>query len=202
MPNSDHSAHMYEGTVYRMIETLEEDYPRIYWSSHKNKPVDWEKLVGMFMGELPVDTSYTSEVDIHVATRGQRIDVIDCQIHLLISQQARACFVSLDLPSVGFIPIKINGERWWCLDVDRVVDCLDKKKSVIEYFEDGCGVMRIAKYVFTRSVIADPVIFRIPENRPPMLFVTESVRQAVMNAALAGFEFIDYEHPPHGYLIG
>ncbi|MBI1338209.1 MAG: hypothetical protein GC164_14790 [Phycisphaera sp.] len=201
MPSNHPHQEQYVGPIYRIIRNQDDNYPYIHWSSHRNKPLDWEKLIGMFMGEVPLDTAYTSGVDIHLVTKGRTIDVVDCQLHLLISQRARVCLESLGLPGVAFIPVKINGERWWCLDVDRYVDALDRNRSTILYFDDSDDIMEVSKYVFIRDHLADPIIFRIFEKRIPGVFVTESVKQAVLKAGLVGFWFIDYENPPKGYLV-
>lgn len=200
MPVDTKASKAYTGHIYRMHSSFDDTYPYIHWSSHKNKANDWEKLDDMFAGTIPVDESYASNTEIHVVMKGQTVDVVGFEIRMLVSTKAKVCFESLGLKGVRFVPVKVNGDRWWCLIVDQIVDCLDKHKSTVEYFDDGV-VMGIAKYVFARDRIVAPSLFRIPENRSPVVFATESVKEAVQVEGLVGFWFVDYETPPEGYLI-
>jgi len=193
---------MYDGSIYCMHQSLEDNYPRIYWSSHRNKPIDWVRVHGMFTSEVPLDEDYTSGVDIHVVMKGRVVDVIDCQLCMLVTPRTRSCLESTGAGGIRFIPVKINGERWWCLVVDRKIDCLNWERCNIEYLDE---IERkfpvIHKYVFKRDYIMDPALFRIAGRDSLEVFITESIKQAMTVAGLKGFEFVDFENPPEGYLM-
>jgi len=61
-------------------------------------------------------------------------------------------------------------------------------------------VSDVKKYVFDKSKIEAPAIFRIPESKSHV-FVTRDVATVMTEAGLKGFVFVDYENPPPDELI-
>lgn len=73
-------------------------------------------------------------------------------------------------------------------NVIGVVDCVDKKRSDIEYFEDG-DIEFINKLILDESKIPPELkIFRL-SKRTTLLFVHESVKSAIEEAGITGCVF-------------
>lgn len=193
---------MYNGYIYRVHPSFEDSYPSIRWSSHRNKPIDWVKLGSMFEGIIPLDEGFASDVDIHIVMGGRSVDVIDCELSLLVTTKARSCLEAVVADGIRFIPVKVNGNPWWCLVVDKKIDCLDWEQCDIEYLDElERKLPVIHKYVFRREYIVDPVLFNIADPKSFKIFTTESVKKTMLSAGLVGFEFVDFENPPEDYLM-
>jgi hypothetical protein len=71
-----------------------------------------------------------------------------------------------------------------------VIDCLDYEKSELSYFRsDPHDIKKILKYEFLKDKIRDKVIFKIPENKLNVPFVTDQFKLEVEKHGLEGFRF-------------
>ena len=90
----------------------------------------------------------------------------------------------------GFEPLKVRleGHLYFTLRCRLRIDCLHKSASKILYFDRARKeVMQIDQYAFHKEMLADPIIFAIPQL-VFHLFCTESIARIIANAKLRGFK--------------
>jgi hypothetical protein len=93
-----------------------------------------------------------------------------------------------------FLDAWINDVPFFFLRKKAVLDCLDRKNSVLVPFSGEPGtIKRIDRYRFFKEKIPDPAVFPIPEIRYH-LFATNSIKTKVEGAKLKGLHFQDAEH--------
>ena len=94
-----------------------------------------------------------------------------------------------------FLEFQINSESFFLFYSDRQVECLDRVRSDITYFQSSDRVMMVDRYEFRPGLINDCDIFTVPELRGGMFFwgqetfVTPSARAEIERAGLVGFWF-------------
>lgn len=86
------------------------------------------------------------------------------------------------------IPIQVNNEKLFALNVLKVLDCLDIKKSDISYFPEG-NIMWVKNYVFLENCIGDSHIFKIKGVELKDIFVSEVFKKSVEEFDLQGIQF-------------
>lgn len=67
------------------------------------------------------------------------------------------------------LPIKINDENYFVLNVTEVINVLDKKNTTWELFEDIKG--DITKYSFLKNRFTNSSVFKIPETFKTEIFI-------------------------------
>lgn len=186
---------MYNGHVYKFTARFfDEKYPFIIQDSKSNQGIPFGEMQRMVYGEKPIDYGIFKDVDISVRSKSRKFDFLRFGSSLLISEGAKALLDGRTTDDVEFIPLKVNGESWYCIFVTKVIDCLDYSKSVVEYFPGNKIIERISRYSFQHERLTDPLIFRIPEKY--YMFTTDSVKKAVEGSSLYGHYFLDFEDPP------
>ncbi|PQO42927.1 imm11 family protein [Blastopirellula marina] len=90
--------------------------------------------------------------------------------------------------SFELLPATLEGLAYSCLRCSERTDCLDETQSEITYFDGTTDVMEINSYVFKKELLANPMIFSIPQLTFE-LFATESIPRLAFEAGLRGFDF-------------
>lgn len=88
-----------------------------------------------------------------------------------------------------FVPITASllDQEWYCLRCVRRLDCLDKTRSDVQYFDGTNDVMSIERFVFKELPDA-PLMFAIPELQF-VLFATGPVPDIAQQTGITGIEF-------------
>lgn len=91
--------------------------------------------------------------------------------------------------SVEALPLIFDEDELYAINVLDVADCLDVKKSEIEYFPDG-GVMYVSRHVFNKECLGDERhIFKIPQEIVKRVFVSDAFKKLVEKEHLEGLNF-------------
>lgn len=116
-------------------------------------------------------------------------DYYTCATFGAFSQRA----ISVLMPYFGdrFIPLpaSLEGQSYYCLHCRSRIDCLDKASSEITYYDEYPEeVMVIERHAFRKTMLADSIIFAIPEA-VFHLYCTDTIPDIVTNSGLRGFSF-------------
>ncbi|MGB8455800.1 MAG: DUF1629 domain-containing protein [Anaerocolumna sp.] len=108
----------------------------------------------------------------------------------IFSIKAIECLKEVLGKNMEILPVYIDEQEFYLLNVLEVVDCLDYDKSEIKYFSgEPKRIMKIVKYAFIEQKLNGKNIFRIKEQKRAGLFVTDKFKEAVEKSGLEGFEF-------------
>jgi hypothetical protein len=107
---------------------------------------------------------------------------------LVCVEKALEVIRSLIAESVEFLPLECSEGHFYALNVIEVVDCLDRSNSEFTYFKSG-SIKRILRWVFKTNCINDRHIFKIPERRGGMIFVSNVFKRVIQENNLKGLEF-------------
>lgn len=86
------------------------------------------------------------------------------------------------------LPCAVNGKPYFFPIRDQPTDCLDRKTSLIKYFEHDGRISKVERYRFKRSAPADPNVFALPEERLG-IYTTAGIPRIVAEAGLKGIAF-------------
>ena len=87
------------------------------------------------------------------------------------------------------LPLKNNEDKFYAVNIVKVLDCINYDKSEFKMFKDGKRIMRFKKYSFFVEIIDDNDIFKIIDEPLGNPFVTDNFRNAVLENGLTGFNF-------------
>ncbi|MDQ3756983.1 MAG: hypothetical protein M3394_03950 [Actinomycetota bacterium] len=105
-----------------------------------------------------------SDVELFVSTRGKVLDAVTFSGALhAVSDRLRPVF-ELVADDVEFVPLNVNGDRFWFLRVTSVVDALDLEHSTIRYLCTG-SVDAVEEPVWRQESVDRPRLFTIPQLR-------------------------------------
>ncbi len=63
------------------------------------------------------------------------------------------------------------------LNITNIIDCLDKTKSSIEYFDEiGGNIMDVEQYVFKEELLENVTLFKLPQLSRSSIAVQKLVR--------------------------
>jgi len=91
--------------------------------------------------------------------------------------------------SIEVLPIKHGRAVWYAINILRVKDCLDQKKSNVIYFSSG-RIMDVEKYVFYDNCLNDCYLFKLPEFINSIQYATDAFKEIVEINKLTGLVFI------------
>ncbi len=77
------------------------------------------------------------------------------------------------------------------INVIKLIDGIDYKKSRVEYYSDKKRIMAIDKYAFFFDKVKEQHIFKIKELPKADVFVSDDFRRKVIESGLKGFKFIE-----------
>ena len=76
----------------------------------------------------------------------------------------------------------------WLVNNLNVIDALDEERSEIVRFDDG-RIMKLVKPAFHAQRIAGKRCFTVPQMAASLMYLGDSVVDAIRNAALTGVDF-------------
>lgn len=168
-----------------MWETGDLTYPR-YVAGHPRNRATGKLVSQVLCGEVEEDVS---DADLFVKSDRPIGALMLSGQRFLLCDPIRAAFEPLVAGQVTFVPLRVNGERFWGLRVFNVIDALDRELSKIRYFRrDPDEIDAIEVPVWRGEVIPDPSIFRIPEHGT-YTWVTPAVVEAYERSGCDGLSF-------------
>jgi hypothetical protein len=87
------------------------------------------------------------------------------------------------------LPIFVEKEKFYLLNVTTVLDCIDYDNSRFKTFPDSKKIMRFISYSFLPDLIRGIHIFKISDEPKCNPFVSDEFRDAVIANKLTGFHF-------------
>lgn len=94
-----------------------------------------------------------------------------------------------DLKNFHFIPVKIEKENYWLLNIIGFLDCFNKEKSTFSTFDNG-EPDEIQKIVFKNENIQPFSIFKINVS-PINIFITDKFKKIIEENHVTGIHFFD-----------
>ncbi len=94
------------------------------------------------------------------------------------------------IKEVEIIPTNVDGLDLNILNLINLIDCLDKEKSVIEYFDEiKEGIMDVEEYVFKEELLENVTLFKLPQLSRSSIFGTNQFYSKVKEYGLTGLKF-------------
>lgn len=87
-----------------------------------------------------------------------------------------------------FLPVTIQGERYFLFNVTTVVDALDEANCDLERFDDG-RLFQVHRYSFFPERLRGIPVFKIPQWPQYKVYCTDPFVERVKAAKLKGFKF-------------
>lgn len=151
---------------------------------------DWLNFEGQKIGEK--NFRYIAKFDIHRDNKIKEVgNFVDCDPGALMCDRYSLLKLQPYIQGeVEILTMNVEGLKMSILNVINVIDCLDKNKSEIYYFESSGRIKSIKKYVFEISKIKDYCLFKIPQMARTEVFATDNFRNKVLKYELTGLEFV------------
>jgi hypothetical protein len=105
-----------------------------------------------------------------------------------VSAKARHIIEPITMKDVEFLPLNTEMGFYYELNVKQV-DCLDISNSIVKRFESSGRVMSVIKYRWLEDKLNGINIFRIPELRTSLTFVSDVFKSTVESNNLTGLFF-------------
>jgi hypothetical protein len=105
------------------------------------------------------------------------------------SERARNIIKPIVNTQVEFLPINTEIGNYYAMNV-KEIDCLDKKKSLIRYFDDGKRILHVVNYAFYMARIEGINIFRIKGVGLRVLVVNNDFKNFIEHEKLSGLIFL------------
>ncbi len=90
---------------------------------------------------------------------------------------------------VEFLPLAYDDEVVYLMNVTTVLNCLDRTRSDVSYFEDTDEVIYVRRFAFKKDALKGAIIFRVREVPTYGPFVTDEFIEAYKDAGLEGLDF-------------
>jgi len=109
----------------------------------------------------------------------------------VVSDKAKKTLEELIAPYTEILPlIELRGKQFYAVNVLKLVNCLDRKRSDIFFSPNDGRIVRVRKSFFLEDRVPDIPIFKVPEDAG-QVFVTRSFVDAVIANGLRGAAFAD-----------
>lgn len=120
----------------------------------------------------------------------------------VISQHAKEILEPLIAPYVEILPLIIlRGKQYYAVNVLRLVDCLDRAKSTIDYSPTNPSrIINIFETDFIEKQKGNVPIFKLPETKGEV-YVTNSFVELAVKNRLEGADFADPSANPFSKLF-
>ena len=115
----------------------------------------------------------------------------DCpslQIVPLFSAKAIKVLREIMGENVEYLEVTGEASKFTIVNVIKLVDALDREKSVLEYFDDG-RIFNYTKIVLDSRKLSTENIFKLIEFPRTDIIVSDKFKDAVEKAGLKGFAF-------------
>lgn len=89
---------------------------------------------------------------------------------------------------VEYLPVSGEASKFTIVNVIKLIDALNKQKSILEYFDDG-RIFNYSKLVLDPKKLSTENIFKLVEFPRTDIIVSDKFKDAVEKAGLKGFAF-------------
>lgn len=118
-------------------------------------------------------------------------DVPNLSFAPAFSKRSIDALYNLIKDDVEILDLNCDEGEFYCINIIKILDVIDRKNSIYKTFNDGKRIMRFIKYSFVlNSDIKNANIFKIEEHKHSnMPFVSEAFKKCVEDNKLEGFVF-------------
>lgn len=188
-------------TIYFVRTLGDEREPEVPYDHPQNQEIDWPLVGDLLEGNIPTDDTYLANLDIYVPA-DHPFDALRIDSRILLSERLAAALEPHCKPDADFLPLLVNGRRFYALLVVTMLNVLDLSRSDVTYFRSNPSkVKSIRKYAFVEGADTLAKVFRLPED-PGRTFAVDSVRDAYLASGIPGLRFVDAVAPPPGEPVG
>ncbi|MFN2286474.1 MAG: imm11 family protein [Anaerolineae bacterium] len=134
-------------------------------------------------------------IEVEVAEPGQGLpggDFPGLASHIPVFSSKSMHVLGQLLSSVGeTIPLQCENcdDTYIALNVTRLIDALDERRSTVKRYTSSGRIMRILRYAFLEEAVSGETLFKIPETVLQEVYATEVVIEKVAQSDLRGFVF-------------
>jgi hypothetical protein len=189
--------------IYRLMSCQDDDFPVIDWRRHPAMADVWIQVDARHKAGQPYDELLAGiRYRLRLTPGWPRVDCIGMAPGIAVSESARRRFETLGVPGMRFLEFKVNKDSFFRFHTERVVDCLDRSASEIEFFPTSGRVMKVLRYAFRLDLLLPCDVFTVPELSQGMFFwsqqtfMTAEARRAIEESRLVGFRFEELPGPP------
>lgn len=147
-----------------------------------------------FDGKPLMDHWYPPKVTSHI--KGRPTDFFNCHNGaLLISQKAKTLLEAHIHPGEAeFLPLEHEGHSYYFMHILNIVSCIDADNSLEERIPNGL-LLRYKEYAFHEELVKPHHVMRVKyhegENLVNYPFISDSIRHAIVNSDLQGYQLIE-----------
>ena len=116
-------------------------------------------------------------------------DFVQLQGCIGCSEEAKNYILELTSGSIEFLPVFYQDTILYALNVVEVIDCLDEKKSEIEYFPNAGRIRVIKRYELKSELLSGKHIFKIPQRIMGTIYVSDDFKNLIEQNRLSGLTF-------------
>jgi hypothetical protein len=112
--------------------------------------------------------------------------------HIPVFSRRSAAALDEILDAAGqMIPLRCEScaDEYVAVNVTRLVDALDERRSEVKRYRSSGRIMRILHYAFLRERVAGMEVFKIPQTVLQEVYVSEAFVERVAGRSLQGFVF-------------
>lgn len=179
-------------TIYLIRPPRDDRQPSVDFSHPRNRGIDWRFLADVLDAKAPPARERLDAIDIYVRA-AEPFESLWVGADLLVSGLLRGVLEPECKRDVEFLPVLVNGTRFYALLVLNTLDVLDRARSELKYFKSSLDRVKTIRRYAVKDVKTTEV-FRIPED-PGSTFAAESVRLAYLDSGVPGLRFVDCEKP-------
>jgi hypothetical protein len=107
---------------------------------------------------------------------------------LALSARAREALLPMIGDAAELLPLQCEEGDFYLLNVLQVLDCLDRERSDITYWDDG-SIRSVRRFAFQASCLDDKHIFKLPLHNYSRIYVSQLFKDSVEQQALKGLRF-------------
>jgi hypothetical protein len=110
----------------------------------------------------------------------------------VFSPQSAAALEPLLVSNGELLSVHLQGQQWYAFNATTVIDAIDHKRAVLQYFSGTTRAFMIERYAFHAEAITS-AIFKIPQMPVPN-YVTDEFKARFHAEALTGLDFKEVWH--------
>ena len=110
----------------------------------------------------------------------------------VLSSRAYATLEPLLKDSVEFLPVWVDGEKRYLLNVLHVLDLMEKSRSTFKIYGDG--QIGACEHAYINEPNSGEYIFKV-NGYLPRVFINETIKNEIESAGLTGTLIREYKNP-------
>lgn len=110
----------------------------------------------------------------------------------VLSSKAYSALQPIFKDFAEFLPVWVDGEKRYLLNITNVVDLMDKSKSTFKIYADG--QIGPCQHAYLNKPEADQSIFKV-HGYLPRAFINETTKAQIENLGLTGALIREYKNP-------